>query len=163
MLARAGGGRPGTGYVGLAGQALFPSGDALDDAWGVDLNYTQNVAERVSVELSLGFLRFDAEGVPGAGELRTTAVQALAQLGRPFGVRWYAGAGVGWWMNDLSAAADAADSLAGIIVAGADLPLSTKANLAVELRYAVSSADLSPGGELELDSLGVRLNCVFLY
>ncbi len=67
-------------------------------------------------------------------------------------------------MNDLSTpGVDAADSLAGLIVAGADIPLSGHGNLCLEFRYVIASAALSAGSDLDLSAFVVRGNYVFRF
>ncbi len=163
-LTAAGGGEPRTGYVGVGVQGLFPSSNALSNGLGFDVNYTANVAERFSVELSLGRVGYDA-GVGGPGDLTAVTLGATAQVGMPFGAaRWYAGGGLAYWLNDLSGgSARADDSLALVVAAGADLPVAANGNLCIELRYVLAEADLSTGSSLDLDAFGARVNYVFRY
>jgi len=86
-------------------------------------------------------------------------------MGSTFGAsRWYAGGGLVYWMNDLSGvAAEADDSLAFTVAAGADLPIAANGNLCIEVRYMLGEADLSVGGPLDLDAFAVRANYVFKY
>jgi len=164
-LLSAGGGEPRTGYIGAGLQGLFPSSDGLSGGLGIDVNYTANIAERFSVELSLGRAGYDADGVGAGAELKAVTLGAVAQVGMPFGAsRWYAGGGLVYWMNDLSGAAvDADDSLAFTVAAGADLPIAANGNLCIELRYMLGDADLSVGAPLDLDAFAVRANYVFKY
>jgi len=161
----AGGGEPRTGYIGAGVQGLFPSSDGLSGGLGIDVNYTANIAERFSVELSLGRAGYDADGVAAGAELKAVTLGAVAQVGMPFGAsRWYAGGGLVYWMNDLSGAAiDADDSVAFTVAAGADLPIAANGNLCIELRYMLGDADLSVGAPLDLDAFAVRANYVFKY
>ena len=161
----AGGGEPRTGYIGAGVQGLFPSSNELSGGLGLDVNYTANIAERFSIELSLGRAGYDADGVGAGAELKALTLGAVAQVGMPFGAsRWYAGGGLVYWMNDLSGAAiDADDSLAFTVAAGADLPIAANGNLCIEVRYMLGDADLSAGGPLDLDAFAVRANYVFKY
>ncbi len=160
-LLAAGGGEPGTGYIGAGVQGLFPSSAFLSSGFGFDVNYTANLQERFSIEFSLGRVSLDAS----VGDFDAVTFGATAQFGMPFGAsRWYAGGGLAFWMNDLSgAAAEADDSLALVLAAGADLPITTSGDLCIELRYVVNDADLTNGGVLDLSAFGVRVNYVFKY
>jgi hypothetical protein len=160
-LLAAGGGEPRTGYIGASVQGLFPSSAALSSGISFDVNYTANLQERFSVEMSLGRVSYDLS----PGNLKAMTLGAIAQFGMPFGAaRWYAGGGLTYWMNDLSGAgAEADDSLGLVVAAGADLPITTSGNLCIELRYILADADLSTGGALDLNAFGVRVNYVFKY
>jgi hypothetical protein len=164
-LFAAGGGAPRTGYIGAGLQGLFPSDSALSSGLGFDVNYTANIAERFSVEISLGRAAYDVEGAGPGTEFTAVTLGALAQVGMPFGAaRWYAGGGLAYWMNDLSGApVEADDSVAWVVAGGADLPIATSGNLCIELRYILAEADLSVGDPLDLDAFGVRANYVFKY
>jgi hypothetical protein len=153
---------PGSGYIGASAQVLFPSNSDLSTGYSLDLSYTLNAAERFSVELSVGRASYDVS----PGDFSAVTFGALAQVGMPFGAsRWYAGAGLAYWMNDLSGAgAEADDSLAFVVAGGADLPINPNGDLCIELRYIVADADLSAGGDpLDLNAFGVRVNYVFKY
>jgi len=160
-LLAAGGGEPRTGYIGAGVQGLFPSSTSLSSGIGFDVNYTANLQERFSVELSLGRVGYDVS----PGDFKAVTFGAMAQFGMPFGAsRWYAGSGLAYWMNDLSGvAAEADDSIAFVVAAGADLPIATSGDLCIELRYVLADADLSVGGPLDLNAFGVRVNYVFKY
>ena len=164
-LLAAGGGEPRTGYIGAGLQGVFPSNAGLSSGLGLDVNYTANLAESFSVELSLAHASLDAGGIGPGAEFKILGLGAVAQFGKPFGAaRWYAGAGLAYWMNDISGAAVTADdSVAFTVAAGADLPVVTTGDLCIELRYLLSDADLSTGSTLDLDSFGVRVNYVFKY
>jgi len=165
-LSAAGGGRPGTGYVGAAAAILLARSDELSNGWGLDLNYTHNLGESFSVELSLGAAGYRVERPGLSGRLSTVALGAAAQWGRPLGAaRWYASAGVGWWLNDLSGlgGAEVGDSFAALLAAGAYLPIWGRGSLALELRYAISTAEVSSAEDLVLDAFSTRVNYVFLY
>ena len=161
-LLAAGGGAPGSGYIGAGVQGLFPSNSALSSGFAFDLSYTANVAERFSVELSLGRASYDAS----SADFSALTLGAVAQVGMPYGAgRWYAGAGLAYWMNDLSGvgAVEIDDCLAAVVTAGTDLPITPNGDLCIELRYIVAEADLSVGDPLDLDAFGVRVNYVFKY
>ncbi len=165
-LLAAGGGAPGSGYIGASVQGLFPSDSALSSGFAFDLSYTANVAERFSVELSLGRASYDALSADFSADFSALTLGAVAQVGMPYGAgRWYAGAGLAYWMNDLSGvgAVEIDDCLAAVVTAGTDLPINPNGDLCIELRYIVAEADLSTGGSLDLDAFGVRVNYVFKY
>jgi len=163
-LAAAGGGRPMTGYVGVAGSILAARDKDLSGGWALDAIYTHNFTERFSLELSLGAFGYNVDTAGPDGGITGLALGAVAQAGMPFGsLRWYAGGGLGYWINDAwgLGGAEAGNSPALILVGGVDTPVAPAASLCLELRYAISTADLSPGGDVVLDALAVRVNYVF--
>lgn len=166
-LPGAGGGRPGTGYVGAAVSIELAKSGELSEGWGIDVNYTHNLAENLSIEFSLGTINWQVERSGNSGSLSTLALGISAQLGKPIGAaRWYASVGAGWWVNELSGLSgeEAADSPALSLAVGAYIPLWARGSLAIELRYRFSTADVSPSGDsLLLDAFATRLNYVFLY
>jgi hypothetical protein len=166
FLPAAGGGRPRTGYVGLALAGRLGLDEGVSGGWSVDVNYTQNLAERLSLEISLGHARHDVERGGEGFEVRSTTLEAALQFGWPAGsARLYAAAGAARWLNDLSGlgGADAENSWAPVVAAGVDLPVHAAGTLVVELRYSSPSAGLSTGGEVSLGGVALRANYVFKY
>jgi hypothetical protein len=165
-LLAAGGGRPGSVYVGVSAAVCIPASEHLDTGWFADVNCTLNVAESASVELSLGLYGYDVEVLGGSGSLRSVALTAVAQAGKPLGsVRLYVGGGGGYLMNDLTGfgSVEADGSFAALVCAGVDFPVNANGSMAVELRYLVSRAGMSAGDDLELDAFATRVNYVFLF
>lgn len=159
-LPAAGGGRPRTGYVGLAAALYFARDrNSLSEGWGVDLNYVHVITDVFSVEGGLGLLGYDLVG-KGALEMLTFA--AAAQYGRPFGTsRWYVGAGAGYWLN--IGEVDADDTLAGIVLGGVEFELSGHASLDLEFRYTFARSKLQSGEGLDLDAFAARVNYIFVF
>jgi len=165
-LLGAGGGRSSTGYIGAAFTFPVPSSDELDQGWAVDVNYTHNFNEGMSLELGLALWQYAVTHGLDEGSLSSIAFSGIAQFGRGHGsTRWYVGAGLGFLVNDLSGVTgvDADDSLALLAAAGADIPLSQHASLCIELRGLFASSELSDGDDLDLNAPALRLNYVFLY
>ena len=66
-LAAAGGGRPRTGYPGLAAAFYSANDKNLSSGWGADLNCVLNVGEEFSVEAALGTVHYNLESGTRSG------------------------------------------------------------------------------------------------
>lgn len=165
-LAAAGGGRPGTGYPGVGLSWRLPGAAELASGLGLDFSYTHSFRESLSVGLVLGLFANGVELGAGDGTLRTVSLGASLAAGRPFGeVRWYAGMGLGWWLNRLSGIAGEgiSDCPAWSLFAGAEIPLSVSLDLDIEVRYSLAQAGLDTGGQLALNALALRTVFVFRF
>jgi outer membrane protein W len=152
--------------VGVALAGRLGLDDEVSGGWSVDLNYTHNLSERISVELLLSHARHDVERGGASFEVRSTALEAAFQFGWPAGsARLYAGAGAARWLNDVSGlgGTEAENSWAPVVAAGVDLPLHATGTLVIELRHTALSAGLSTDSEVALGGLALRANYVFRY
>lgn len=165
-LLNAGGGRPGTGYLGVAVAARMPSASELANGWSADINYAQTFPVAFALEFSLGILGHDIERNGDEGDLRSTSLGIACQFGRPFGSsRWFAGAGVAYLLNDLSGMSGsvADDSVAGMLCVGVEIPLHARGSVSIDLRYDSSMIPVTVGDDIDLSSFSTRVNYVFLY
>ena len=168
-LAAAGGGRPRTGYPGLAAAFYSANDKNLSSGWGADLNCVLNVGEEFSVEAALGTVHYNLESGTRSGGFSAVTFGALAQYGRPRGTsRWYVGAGAAWWMNgtnglDAVGVTGATDSLAWIVEGGVEFQVASHANVDLEFRYTFSRSELSNGDDLDLNAFAARVNYVLLF
>ncbi len=161
-LPAAGGGRPRTGYVGLAAALYFARDrDSLSEGWGVDLNYVQNITAEFSVEGGVGLVGYDLDAAQ-KGALRILTFSAAAQYGRPFGTsRWYVGAGAGYWLSVGKVDAEDAPTLTAL--GGVEFELAARASLDLEFRYTFARSKLSNGDNLDLDAFAARVNYIFVF
>jgi hypothetical protein len=165
-LLGAGGGRPSTGYIGASFILPIPTTDELDGGVAADINYTHNFSESLSMELGLGLWQYSVTHAGDDGSLNSISFGGLAQYGRGYGaIKWYLGVGLAYLVNELSgvSAVDADDSLAFLLAAGTDIPLSARGSLCIEVRGMLATAELSDGSDLDLTAPALRLNYVFLY